>query len=398
MKYLPIIVLTFFVLLSSCMREPELHLYEPQNVDMDLPMIDLDLEVFWDYELSFDVRYDWKAEWFYDWDETDIKTFGELGYTKPTVFNLRRYFTGDVQYAPHTQVIAPPPFSGTHYQDKFEWGFWDILVWNDIRTIDGVQSLVFDEKTSLDSVTAYTNQSMHRSRFNAPRYTHAFWSPEPLFAAYDRGIEINRNLDGFTYDEERNVWVRTLNMMMYPITYIYLTQVILHNNRGRVTQSEGNAVLSSMARSTTLNTGKAGSDPISVYYNDNLKKDVALVPYGTPADDPIRSIAEHADIIGGRLMTFGMCNQTPRLINHFSEVTDTLNHYIEVNMLFNNGMDSTLYFNVTDQVRQRYKGGVITVELDMDTVEIPKRAGGSGFDAVVKDFEEVGPYEFEMKN
>ena len=378
------------------MREPELHLYEPQNIDFDMPIVDLDLEVFWDYEMMFDVRYDWKAEWFYDWDEHDTEMFGELGYTMPTVFNLRRYFTHDVPYAPHTEVIAPPPFKGTHYQDKFDWGFWDILVWNEIVTLDGVQSLIFDEKTSLDSVVAYTNQSMHRSRFNAPRYTRAFWAPEPLFAAYDTGIEINRNLDGFVYDQERNVWVRTLDMIMYPITYIYLTQIILHNNRGRVTQSEGNAVLSSMARSTTLNTGRAGSDAVSVYYNDNLKKNLPLVPYGTPKDDPRRATAEHCDIIGGRLMTFGMCNQTPRLINDASEVTDTLRHYIDVNMLFNNGMDSTLVFDVTDQVRRRYKGGVLTVELDMDTVPIPKRSGGSGFNAVIKDFEDGGTHEFDM--
>ncbi len=55
--------------------------------------------------------------------------------------------------------------------------------------------------------------------------------------------------------------------------------------------------------------------------------------------------------------------------------------------MFYNGMDSTFVFDVTDQVRERYKGGVITVELDMDTVPIPKRSGGSGFDAVVKDYE-----------
>ena len=395
MKFLPIIVISFFVLLVSCMREPELHLYEPQNVEMDIPLVDLELEVLWDYELAFDVQYDWHAEWFYGWDEHDLAIFGELGYTEPTVFNLRRYFTGDVPYIPHTSVIASPPFEGTHFQDRFDWGFWDILVWNDVRTIDGVQSLIFDEKTSLDSVTAYTNQSMHRSRFNAPRYTHAFWAPEPLFAAYDRGIEINRNLDGFEYDKERNIYVRKLDMMLYPITYIYLTQVILHNNNGRIVQSEGNADLSGMARSTTLNTGTAGSDAITVYYNDNLKKDCALVPYGTPEDDPSRLVAEHADIIGGRLMTFGMCNQTPRKINHYTEVTDIHKHYIDVNVQFNNGMDSTIVFDVTDQVRRRYRGGVLTVELDMDTVPIPQRSGGSGFDAVVKDFEKV-QYEFDM--
>jgi hypothetical protein len=53
-------------------------------------------------------------------------------------------------------------------------------------------------------------------------------------------------------------------------------------------------------------------------------------------------------------------------------------------------------FDVTDQVRRRYRGGVITVELNLDTVPIPSRSGGSGFDAVVKDFEDGGTHEFEM--
>jgi hypothetical protein len=150
-----------------------------------------------------------------------------------------------------------------------------------------------------------------------------------------------------------------------------------------------------MARSTTLNTGTAGSDAITVYYNDNLKKDCALVPYGTPEDDPSRLVAEHADIIGGRLMTFGMCNQTPRLIDEGAPLTDKNRHYLDVTVQFYNGMDSTMVFDVTDQVRKHYKGGVITVELDVDTVPIPTRPGGSGFNAVVVDPDSV-TYEFGL--
>ena len=338
--------------LTSCEREPVLHLYDSQTITTDIPVVDLDLKVIWDYQLTFDVEYDWQAEWYYGWDENDKVIYGELGYSQPTTFNLRRYYTGAVPYAPHTTVIAPPPFTGSHYQDRFEWGFWDVLVWNEIKTIDGVQS--------------------------------------------HQAIEIRSDLKGFVYDEERNVYVRQLNMMMYPITYIYLTQVILHNNRGRITSADGNANLSGMARYTTLNTGTAGDDPIAVYFNSTLKTNCALVPYGTPTDAPSRAIAEHADIIGGRLMTFGMCGQTPRLIKDASGVTDKEQHYLDVTVQFYNGMDSTLVFDVTNQVRQHFKGGVITVELDMDTVPIPKRPGGSGFDAVVKEVEDGGTYEFEM--
>ncbi len=375
---------------TSCERQPPLHLYDAAQADFDLPIVKLELEVYWDYEIGFDIKYDWKAEWCYGWDETDLDIFGEIGYTEPSVFELRRYYTGDVPHAPHNAVIANT-MEGTTFQGAFDWGYWDILVWNEVQTLDGVQSLHFDEETSLDYVTAYTNQSLNTARYHAPRYTRSFYQPEPLFAAYDTAIEINRNLDGFVYDPERNVYVKKLNMLLEPITYIYLTQVILRHNNGRVTSIDGNCNLSGMARSVVLNTGTAGEDAITVYYNSRMKKDIVIdkkIPYTV--------FGEKADIVGGRLMSFGLCNLAPNRITRADEINDPYPHYMDVTMQFNNGMDSTFVFDVTDQVRERYKGGVITVVLDMDTVPIPTRKGGSGFDAVVKDFEDGGTHEFEM--
>ena len=367
---------------AACTPEPPLYLYEASERTMSLPVVDLDLEVYWDYQIAFGVEYDWEAEWYYGWDENDRAMFGEIGYTSPSVFQVRRYYTGQVPYAPHTGVIASV-IEGHHFQGMYDWGFWDILLWNDIKTLDGVQSIIIDESVTLDSVYAYTNQTMHVSRYNAPRYTHSFYEPEPLFATYEQGIDINENLDGFTFDEERNVWVRTLKMVLKPITYIYLTQVILHNNKGRISSIDGTSDLSGMARSTNVNTGVAGNDAITVYFNCNLKKNC-------------KKESELVDIIGGRLMTFGICGNEANALSRASDVRDDHRHYMDVTMQFNNGMDSTFVFDVTNQVRQRYKGGVITVELDVDTIPIPSRSGGSGFDAVVKDFEDGGTHEFEM--
>ena len=95
-------------------------------------------------------------------------------------------------------------------------------------------------------------------------------------------------------------------------------------------------------------------------------------------------------------MSFGLCSTAANSISRADEVSDPYHHYMDVTMQFNNGMDSTFVFDVTDQVRKLYKGGVITVELDMDTVPIPQRSGGSGFNAVVKDTEDGGTYEFDM--
>lgn len=375
------IIAAVMSLLVCCIREPELHLFDGGDIEIELPLVELELDAYWDYEMSYGITYDWRAEWYYGWDAVDQELFGSLGYTEPSIFHLRRYFTGSTPLASHTSVVANT-ITGKSFYGKYSWGFWDILVWNDVNTIDGVQSLNFDEQTSLDYVLAYTNQTMASSRYEAPKYTRAFYEPEPLFSAYHQGIEIDRELTGFEYDPIRNVYVKKLDMLLEPITYIYLTQVILHHNRGKIVGIDGSGMLSGFARSTVVNTGISGEDIITVYYNTRFKKNCDMN-------------GEPVDIAGGRLLTFGISGQNANRIKHIEDVKDKTNHYLDITMQFNNGMDSTFVFDVTDQVRKRWKGGVITVELDMDTVRIPSRSGGSAFDAVVKEFEEE-THEFPL--
>lgn len=372
-----LLLLTF----TACSPEPPLHLFESKPVENKIIFAELELDTYWDYELEFGIKYDWRAEWYYGWDEEDVRIFGDIGYTLPNVFNIRRYSTGNVPYAPHTKVIANT-ITGTTFQGEFTWGFWDMLVFNDVVIHEGAQSLVFDETSSLDSISVFTNMSMSSARYHAPKYVRAFYQPEELFSAYEQAIEINRDLDGFEYDPERNIWIKRMNMVLRPITFIYLTQVIIHNNRGKVVGVDGNANLSGMARSSVLNSGRAGEDAIAVNYNTRWK--TGCEKHG-----------EKVDIAGGRLMTFGICGQRSNAVKNIYEVHDPNNHFMDVTLLFNNGMDSTFVFDVTEQVHRRYKGGVLTVEMDLDTIAIPSRSGGSAFDAVVKDYEEV-THEFEM--
>ena len=380
---LAVVVFATLLFTLACEREPVLHLHEGEGpIEIKIPLINLDLQASWDSKLDYDVTYNWEAEWYYQWDAIDYQIFGNIGYTEPTTFLLRRYFTGDTPMAHHTQVIANT-ITGNSFQGRYNWGFWDLLVWNDVVTLDGIQSLNFDEATTLDYVTAYTNQTMIPTRYHSPKYTRAFYEPEALFSAYAQGIEVNENLDGFEYDAARNLWVKRLDMLLQPVTYIYLPQIILHNNHNKIVGVDGSGNLSGMARTVVLNSGIAGSDAITVNYNVRFKSNCDMK-------------GEAVDIIGGRLMTFGMCNLNPRFVTRQEDVKDEIRHYMDVTMLFNNGLDSTFVFDVTDQVRQKYKGGVLTVELDMDTVSIPSRAGGSAFEAVVEDYQDGGTHEFEM--
>lgn len=384
MRKIMMLLLLALLALSSCYREPPLHLYDIDNPALALPIVELSLDTYWNYDGNLGINYDWRAEWYYGWDDEDRRIFGELEYEEPTKFFLRRYYTGNEKEG--TRIERRNAYiSGRTFRASYDWGFWDILAWNDVKTIDGVQSLNFDEKSSYDEdILAYTNSTMYSSRYYAPRYQNSFYEPEQLFSACEKGVEINKNLDGFEYDEENDIWIRKLNMYLEPLTYIYLPQIILHNNRGRINGVQGIANLSGMARFTSLNSGIAGTDAIAVNFNVRLKNDKDF------------KAGEKVDIAGGRIMTFGICGLNANRVSHVDDKLDSERHYLDLNMTFNNGMDSTFVFDVTDQVRKRYKGGVITIELDVDTVPIPRRKGGSGFNAVVKDYEEGGTWEFPM--
>lgn len=99
------IFLTIAVILSGCKPEPELHLFDGGEIDITLPVVKLELDAYWDYQTSYG-DYDWRSEWYYGWDEADQQLFGNIGYTEPDIFLLRRYYTGSEPFAAHTSVLS----------------------------------------------------------------------------------------------------------------------------------------------------------------------------------------------------------------------------------------------------------------------------------------------------
>lgn len=376
--------------ITSCQIEPPLHLPDDgRDIESRLPEVILDLDVLWDYKLIvdsitgevIDSTYSWRDEFYYGWDDEDNRMFGTWNITDPNVFNIRRYFTDDIPEAPHT-VVNEHQIEGNTLSARYKFGYYDILAWNEVTTLDGVQSLHFDETTSLDYVTAYTNQSMVQAR-HSPKHQYAYYQPEFLFAGYAENFFISKDTADYDYyDSVRNVYVKRLSMTLDPRTYIYLTQVILRHNRGRISGIDGTAVLQGMASKTNLNTGITNDDEIAVSYSQRMKT-------GKQWNN------ETVDIIGGRLFTFGLCNLNPSRASRATARDSDIRNYLDLNVTFNNGIDSTFVFDVTDQVQKRYKGGIITIVLDVDTINIPSRTGGSGFDAIVQDYDSV-TYEFGM--
>lgn len=393
------------LLLLSCQREPPLHLVDRQKevpIEFETTDVRLDLEALWDYQLDYEVTYDWQAEWHYGWDEVDNSIFGIWDIQDPHAYHVCRYYTKMDPAAPHTAVLKD--YTPTkRYRAKYHLGYYDFIVWNDVLTLDGVQSLHIDYESVLEYVTAYTNQSnshtgapQHAPSYNQPfRQGYAFYQPEFLFAGDYDDLYVSDDPKDYDYfDPDTRTWIKRVPVILTPVTYIYLTQVVLHNNRGRVAGIDGSGNLTGMARSVNMKTHITDRQDISVNYPMRFKQHIPFV-----AEDMSRD--PDTDIVGGRVFTFGLTGINPygvtrRADSYHNIAQSKVPNYLEVNMIFNNGMDSTFVFDVTPQVRKHYKGGVITVELDVDTIPIPTRSGGSGFDAVVKDFEEVTIPEIEL--
>jgi len=371
--------------LFSCSVEPPLHLYDGIDIEWpELPMVDLDIEVIWEYEWEID----WKLEWEYGWDIKDSAIFGPIGYTEPKSFELRRYYNLADSVAPH-YIVTSHHVDGKNFKASYNFGWYDLLLWNTIQTKDGVQSIIIDE-SDLDNTIARTNKTMYSVRTGAESAVtnQTYYQPEDLFADYITKVHITTNVDDYDYyDPVKRIYYKKLKGELQPLVYIYLPQLIIHNNRGRLSAVDGNAVLTGMAYKTNMNTGMTGNQDINVYFNDRMKNNITIKNG--------KNKGEVVDIVGGRLTSFGICNTNPYEIKTRATVNDSIPHYIGMTVQFNNGMDSTMVFDVTETLRRHYRGGVLTMEIDMDTVPIPQRSGGSGFDAVVKDFEEE-TYEFDM--
>lgn len=397
---------------EACKPGPELHLHDGMAVTIELPIYAYTIDELWQYNLDYmtgyPTIYNWKDEWVYGWDDTDIRNNGPIGYKTLRQYQIRRYYQGSDPDAKHNWVRSDYCLTNT-FSSTYNFGYYDILLWNEPDPIDGVESNHFDE-SSLDSVNCYTNPSMTTSRYDLSTSIYAYYPPDELFSAYHRGLFISRNpADYDRYDEEREVYYKSIDFLLEPRTYIYLAQLILINNEGRAT-STGGGMISGMARTTNVNTGLTGSEPVSVTFDTRMKNNI------------LYKNGKTVDVIGGRLVSFGICNIYPNMMVRPIEVpgyasaiasgrygkrvgvstssntarSSFTRHYLDVNIVFYNGCDSTYSFDITDKVMERFRGGVVTFEVDMDTIQIPTRGGGTGFNAGVEDYQDGGTHEIEL--
>lgn len=362
----------------SCIK-PELNL-SGETVPEIVPAVEVELSV------TMEIDAEWTAEWYYGWDEKDDSIWGGIGYEEPKSYQVRRYFTGDNPHSAHNDVDA---FSieGSKFRRLFSYGYYDMLFWNEIDSKDGTQVLVINE--TLDSVTATTTgtHALSRGVFNLVGSSESAGEsqivgmknqPEILYSAYTEDINISPDLNDYTYNPVEDVYSKTIETKLRPLVYIYLVQIVLYNNDGRIKGINGNTAMSSMASGTNLNTGHTSNTPSIVYFNTRLKRN-------TEVDGMV------CDVIGGKFTTFGLCDMEPYTPSSrsYSGTRGAQPNYLLFDLVFTNDGVKTYSFDVTDQCQEQPHGGVITVFVDCGKLEIPddpEIGTGSLFIPTVEDY------------
>lgn len=369
------------VTLDSCI-EPPLKL-PAEEVLVEMPIVITDIEVVWNVDV------DWQHDWYYGWDDTDMGIWGNLEYPKPTNFEVRRYFLGNQMRVPHTNVDAFTIYTN-RFRRTYEFGYYDMLIWSNIDSKDHTQVVRVLENDLDETIgTTSVTRAMKISRTDQSLYA-LYNQPEIYYSAYPRDIYISREFGDYDYfDEKEGVWVKHIDCVLEPLVYIYLVQVVVHNNQdGRIKGTNGDCAITAMAARTNVNTGHTYDDPCMVYFNARMKHDVDVR-------------GEKCDVLGGKLTTYGLCDmkgygqdsRSPL----YSGSRDDLNNYVILEFNMAGGSTQSLRVDVTDQMRNQCHGGVITIEVDAREVPDPHEEGGSGslFNPTVEDYEEL-IYEIPM--
>lgn len=367
-----LLLLTVAAGVTSCI-EPPLKL-PAQEVLVDLPLVVTDIDVVWDVDV------DWEHDWFYGWDKEDERLWGPIAYPYPTNFEVRRYFLGNTPNVAHNQVDGFTIY-GKSFKRTYEFGYYDMLVWSNIDSEDGTQVVLVNED-NLDEVTATTTVSRALALSRTESRANALYNqPEVFYSAYPRNIFISRNMEDYDYfDEQQNVWVKHVNCTLEPLVYIYLVQIILYNNDGRVRSINGDCAISAFASGTSVNTAHTFNDPCMVYFNTRLKRNL-----------PVKG--RTADVIGGKLTTYGLCDMEGYHADSRAEYHGSRSElpnylYFELNM--SNGSVQSIRREVTRQCQAQCHGGIITIEIDCNELDNPVVDGqGSLFHPVVEDYEEL---------
>lgn len=365
-------LLNLLLVATSCGIEPPLHLRKAVEASVSLDMdMEFQAELMW--------QVDWETRWEYEWN-TEVN--GDLGYSEPEGIRMHTYTLGAEGKRVSSQTYN---FMGLKAQAPVTVGVHDFLFHSNSSSV-----VLYRQDGELAHVEAYTRVISSGLRQSLPVQTMAqklsatkadeeepesqpvTFQPDELFALYDPAHVISDRLEDYEMVDGR--YVIRIQGNLHPATFIYLVQVHLKNNNGRVIGSMGGAALTGVAEGTDLETGLTNQMAVSIPFDLLINREA----------DP--------DLLGGRVLTFGIPGCNP-LDEASVAAAPKGRHFLVLNITYSNGKYKNVRAEITDQLRALPSGGVIELELDVndfppDPDDPDQPAEGGGFNPVIGDWKE----------
>ena len=368
---LALLMMLIISIASSCERKP-LYLAQHGTLSIDVSVYDIRLDLLW--------GMDWNTEWQYYWDES---LYGPVGYSEPTGVRANVYTINEAKQRFNYTTRNLPKTGGRvslTTRQSYDMVFYNNDTEYILFSTDDANEY-FYATTRSNAKTAYTRAYDHYNQ------------PDQLFGCYMNDLYVTDDPDAYelVYDEDGlPYYVFDINASLDPHTFIYLYQVMLLNNNDddgkRITGCQGISV-DGMSGGVDLFTRVTDSVNLVTITQDDVKpiqdNRPLVLPDGTHS---------HGDIFAARIMTWGIPGIDPLATKTTrAEVNPQDSIGVGIGLTLRNGNVYTIQRNITDQIKEKPAGGIIT--LVIDCAEIPdsiigdKPKPGGGFDASVDNWE-----------
>lgn len=363
----PITLVMIFIatMVVGCHRKP-LYLAQRGNVSFTTAVIDIYLDFLWGEHWEKELQYPWKEE-----------EHGVLGYTEPWGIRSIVYLLDEEKR--RSEYLSRNMSKEGGRVNIVTKEYYDMLFYNnDTEYI----ILTTDKSTYYEATTRSNTKASYTRSYDGHN------QPDQLFGTLLSDVYISDDPEDYVmeYAEDGSMLqVYRIDATLSPYTLIYLYQIIILNNNdaegARVTGAEG-ITANGLASSVDLFTRATDTTVISLTQND-VKPIVANQWLHLPdGRDTI------GDIFAARIQTWGLPGITPiQEVTRGAGVEPADSTFVGVGLTLRSGYTYVMQKNVTEQMKERPGGGVITLVIDA-AKEIPdtliyNSAPNDGFGASV---------------
>ena len=363
----PITLVMIFIatMVVGCHRKP-LYLAQRGNVSFTTAVIDIHLDFLWGEHWEEDLQYPWNEQ-----------EHGVLGYTEP--WGIRSIVDLLDEEKRRNEYLSRNMSKEGGRVNIVTKEYYDMLFYNnDTEYI----ILTTDKSTYYEATTRSNTKASYTRSYDGHN------QPDQLFGTLLSDVYISDDPEDYVmeYAEDGSMLqVYRIDATLSPYTLIYLYQIIILNNNdaegARVTGAEG-ITANGLASSVDLFTRATDTTVISLTQND-VKPIVANQWLHLPdGHDTI------GDIFAARIQTWGLPGITPiQEVTRGAGVEPADSTFVGVGLTLRSGYTYVMQKNVTEQMKERPGGGVITLVIDA-AKEIPdtlinRPAPDDGFGASV---------------